>query len=38
MRIERIETVRHEDFPNLLEFPLQDVINALKYDYFNNSP
>jgi hypothetical protein len=27
----------HEDYPGLVEFPLQDVMNNLHYDYFNNT-
>lgn len=27
----------HPDYPGLLEFPLEDVINAVGYDYFNNT-
>lgn len=34
---EVITSRAHEDFPNLVEFPLEAVINDLKYDYFNNT-
>lgn len=34
---EVITSRAHEDFPHLVEFPLQEVINALKFDYFNNT-
>lgn len=34
---EVITSRAHEDFHNLVEFPLEDVINDLKYDYFNNT-
>lgn len=27
----------HEDYPALVEFPLEDVLNDLKYDYFNST-
>ena len=27
----------HEDYPALVEFPLEDVLNELKYDYFNST-
>ena len=27
----------HNDYPRLVEFPLQDVLNALGHDYFNNT-
>ena len=27
----------HPDYPSLVEFPLEDVINELTYDYFNNT-
>jgi hypothetical protein len=27
----------HPDYPGLIDFPLQEVINALKFDYFNNT-
>jgi len=27
----------HEDFPALVEFPLEDVLNNLGHDYFNNT-
>ena len=34
---EVITSRAHEDFPNLVEFPLEAVINDLKFDYFNNT-
>lgn len=27
----------HEDYPSLIEFPLEDVLNHLGHDYFNNT-
>lgn len=27
----------HEDYPALVEFPLEDVLNSLGHDYFNNT-
>lgn len=27
----------HPDYPGLVEFPLEEVVSALKYDYFNNT-
>jgi len=27
----------HEDYPSLIEFPLEDVLNNLGYDYFNST-
>ena len=28
---------KHEDYPSLVEFPLEDVLNNLGYDYFNST-
>jgi hypothetical protein len=28
---------KHKDYPSLVEFPLEEVMNHLKYDYFNNT-
>lgn len=32
-----ITSRKHEDFPALVEFPLEEVLNELGHDYFNNT-
>lgn len=40
LKISRVPVVTsraHPDYPALVEFPLEDVLNDLKYDYFNST-
>lgn len=32
-----ITSRKHEDYPSLVEFPLEDAMNTLKHDYFNST-